>query len=78
MHRRDKTTDVMTQHLTERFVYLCSTGLASDLISKLRLNHVEATLNIRALVVILHKPLLIVLEVMKHLFPDRKGVLIRY
>jgi hypothetical protein len=35
MHSRDKHHDIMTKHLTERFVYLCALGLAQQCISEL-------------------------------------------
>jgi hypothetical protein len=69
MHRRDKTTDVMTQHLAECFVYLCRAGLASQPVSELRFYHVKGRLYIASLVVTLHESLLIVREVVIHLFP---------
>ncbi len=61
MHRTYQTTDVMAEHLAERFVNLCAAGLTSKRISELRLNHHKRTLYIRALVVILHEPISIVL-----------------
>ena len=75
MHRRYKTTYVMAEHLTERFVNLCRARLASEPVSELRFNHVESSFHVRALVITLHKALLIVREVVIHLFPER-GLLV--
>jgi hypothetical protein len=76
MHSRYKTADVMAENLAQGFVNLCAACLASQSIPELRFNHVECSLYVRSLVILLHKPLLIVRKVMIHLLPESRLPLI--
>lgn len=70
MHRRDKTTDIVTEHLAQRFIDLRSPRLAPQPVAKLRLYHHEGGFNITSLVVLLHESLGVVREVVIHLSPE--------
>jgi hypothetical protein len=60
----------VTQNLTKSLIDLSGFGLASQGNSKLRLDHVKRSFDVRPLVVALHKPLRVETVKMKHLPPD--------
>ena len=60
---------VMTKHLTKHFVGLRDYRFASESLAKLRFNHAECRLHITALMVMLHKPFLIVMKLAEKAFP---------
>ena len=61
----------MTKHLAKCFVDLRSGRLAPQRIPELRFNHVECRFLVAELMVVLHKPLLIIRKEVVHLFPKR-------
>src|ERR1044071_6848210 len=69
MHRRDKTTDVMAQHLAQCFVYLCAASLAAERITELRLYHHKGRLRVRAFVIVSHESLIVVRKEVEHILP---------
>jgi hypothetical protein len=62
----------MTQHLTQHFVSLRGQSFTSQTFAKLRLNHGERSLNITALVIVLHELILIRHVLMIHRPPKRR------
>src|SRR5205807_1146028 len=68
VHFVNENDDVMTEHLTKRFVDHRNIRLAPQVVSEFPFNHAESGLRIAALVVVLQKLIPFELEVMKHLF----------
>jgi hypothetical protein len=69
----NETAEIVTQYLAKRLVDLRGRRLAPQTVTKLGLNHVEGRFHVRAFVVLLHEPSLIVFVVVIHLPP--KGAL---
>jgi len=66
----DKDADVMTQDFAKDFVDLSDRGLSPDRTPKFALNHKEGRLNIRPLVVMLHKGFLVEIVEVPHSVPQ--------
>jgi hypothetical protein len=65
-----KDADVMTQDFAKDFIDLSDRGLSPDRTPELALNHIEGCLDIRPLVVVLHKGFLVEVVEVKHSTPQ--------
>ena len=68
--RLDETTEIMAKDFTKHFVELSHWQLGADKAAKLALDHAKGCLDIRPLVIVLHKGFTVQAVVMKHLIPD--------
>ena len=65
-HALNQTADVVAKYFAKCLVDLRPLRFASQKVAELRLDHVERRFDIRAFVVALHKPLLVVRVEVKH------------
>jgi hypothetical protein len=65
----DKDADVVTDELAKHLIDHCAGRLAAHIVSELRFDHAERTLNVAALMIVRQEILAAEAEVMKHLLP---------
>src|SRR5947209_7226046 len=64
----------MTQDLAQNFIHLCRRCLTPQPFTEFCLDHAERRLNVRAQMIVLHKPLLVVLKEMEHPAPQLAAI----
>lgn len=71
MNRLNDYAEIVTEHFTKCFVDLRGHGFTSESLTKLRLDHVERSLDIGSLVVVSQEFFAVVVVEPKHPSPER-------